>query len=97
MNRGQVAEPSAELRFVLQLADEMKRLSAGGFSAVRPNDRRVDLSGVAKGFIVDRVAERLSFAMPDAEGCVNAAATCASSEMIGVKRLCGCDRICFGA
>src|SRR4051812_3483428 len=42
MNRGEVAAPSAELQFVLQLADEMKRLSAGGFSVVRPHDRRVD-------------------------------------------------------
>lgn len=72
MNRGEVAEPSAELQFVLQLAEEMSRLSKGGFSAVRPADRKVDLSGIAKGFIVDRITELLSFAMPDAEGCVNA-------------------------
>ena len=72
LNRGDIENPkSLELESVLHLAREMEIQSDGAFSSRRP-DLQIDLSGIAKGFIVDRVVEFLESRMADATGAVNA-------------------------
>lgn len=66
-NRGEPATP--DLQRVLTLADQMRTATEGAFDAnvleavhragFAPEGKGVDLSGIGKGFAVDRVAERL--------------------------------------
>ena len=66
-NQGAPASP--ELQQVIDLAENMRRQSAGAFdpnllekvhqAGFAPAGKGLDLSGIGKGFAVDRVAERL--------------------------------------
>ncbi|MEZ0447305.1 FAD:protein FMN transferase [Cellulomonas sp. ICMP 17802] len=57
-DRGECAEPSADLREVLDIADRYASLSGGAFSVRRP-DGSLDTDGVVKGWAAQRAADTL--------------------------------------
>jgi thiamine biosynthesis lipoprotein len=69
-DRGELTEPSRDLRDVLAIAEEYERRSDGAFRARLPG-RGLDLCGIAKGWAVQRFAESLR-AAGAVNFCVNA-------------------------
>src|SRR5262249_37800440 len=69
-NRGQCDSFSSEFEELLSFACSLERLSGGAFTPFF--DGQLDLSGVAKGYIVDKVCDFLREHLPDASGSVNA-------------------------
>jgi len=68
--RGKLDLPD-DLFPLFQMAFEMCEVSGGAFDPFTPGGD-LDLTGIAKGWIVDRVAEQLALALPGREICVNA-------------------------
>ncbi len=66
--RARIIEATHEFRELLHLSDNVTKLSGGFFNPIR--DGRLDLSGIAKGFIVDKAVEWLiaHFAPADRDG-----------------------------
>ena len=65
--------PSAEFRELLNLSLEMRAISSGAFEPyVDEVQRQLDLSGIAKGYVVDHMAKIISHELPDAAGEINA-------------------------
>ena len=58
LNRGEVAEPSAEMREIFALADATRKDSRGYFNIWRP-DGVLDPSGIVKGWAIARAARSL--------------------------------------
>lgn len=73
MNRGEipVVAVSEELSAVLALGEQIEAQSAGAFR-MRDAQGRLDLGGIAKGAIVDRVFEMLAARIPSGPLLVNA-------------------------
>lgn len=69
-NRGERGSFSAEFEELLSFAFSLERSSAGAFRPFCAG--QLDLSGVAKGFIVDRISDFLRARLPEASGSVNA-------------------------
>lgn len=57
-DRGELAEPSADLREVLGIADRFEAASGGAFTVRRP-DGTLDTDGVVKGWAAQRAADTL--------------------------------------
>lgn len=68
-NRHPGFKPGTHLNAVLEFADKVKATSNGAFS-VDPG--KADLSGIAKGYIVDEVIKHLSQSAPTSQILVNA-------------------------
>ncbi|MGZ3727011.1 MAG: FAD:protein FMN transferase [Pseudobdellovibrio sp.] len=63
---------SPELSFLIEKAIELRQISDGAFTPFRQNTEKLDLSGLAKGYIVDQVVETVSTIEVNIEGVVNA-------------------------
>ena len=70
LERGEVTEPSPDMREVLAIA-ERARAASGGVFVVRTPEGRLDTNGVVKGWAAQRAAEGLA-AAGLADFCLNA-------------------------
>jgi thiamine biosynthesis lipoprotein len=99
-DRGEIAEPSRELREVLDIAEEYERRSGGAFRSRLPG-RGLDLCGIVKGWAVQRFAEWLHAAGAE-NFCVNAGGdVIAAGEpepgrgwRVGIRHPLLADRMC---
>lgn len=99
-DRGEIAEPSRDLRAVLAIAEEYERSSGGAFRARLPG-RGLDLCGIVKGWAVQRFAEGLR-AAGGTNFCVNAGGdviTAGEPEpgrhwLVGIRHPLLADRMC---
>jgi thiamine biosynthesis lipoprotein ApbE len=72
-NRGQNPDSlSDEFRELMTIAKKLSFSSQKAFNPYWINPKTLDLTGIAKGFIVDKVYEYLIARLPDAEGSVSA-------------------------
>lgn len=89
LGRGEIclADCPEDVRTVLELGDQAARSSGGAFSTLLPSDpsdpgspRRLDPSGVVKGWATERAARRLQ-ALEDTDFCLSAGGdlTCRAS------------------